>query len=67
MQRTSLWMAFILVSLCFSNSYAVSADDSETDECWVIVKEITNGFMKMKIWSQTTLESLIFPMIHSAD
>jgi len=39
MQRTSLWMAFILVSLCFSNSYAVSADDSETDECWVIVKE----------------------------
>ena len=39
MQRTSLWMAFILVSLCFANSYAVSAEDSETDECWVIVKE----------------------------
>ena len=32
-------MAFILVSLCFANSYAVSAEDSETDECWVIVKE----------------------------
>ena len=39
MQRTSLWMTFILVSLCFANSYAVSAEDSETDECWVIVKE----------------------------
>ena len=39
MQRTSIWMAFILVSLCFANSYAVSAEDSETDECWVIVKE----------------------------
>ena len=39
MQRTSLWMAFILVSLCFANSYAVSAEDSETGECWVIVKE----------------------------
>ena len=39
MQRTSLWMAFILVSLCFSNSFAVSAEESETDECWVIVKE----------------------------
>ena len=39
MQRTSLWMAFILVSLCFANSYAVSAEESETDECWVIVKE----------------------------
>ena len=39
MQRTSLWMAFILFSLCFANSYAVSAEDSETDECWVIVKE----------------------------
>lgn len=39
MQRTSLWMAFILVSLCFANSYAVSAEDFETDDCWVIVKE----------------------------
>ena len=39
MQRTSLWMAFILVSLCFANSYTVSAEESETDECWVIVKE----------------------------
>ena len=39
MQRTSLLMTFILVSLCFANSYAVSAEDSETDECWVIVKE----------------------------
>lgn len=39
MQRTSLWIAFILVSLCFANFYAVSAEDSETDECWVIVKE----------------------------
>ena len=41
MQRTSLWMAFILVSLCFANSYAVSAEDSETEECSVIVKEIS--------------------------
>ena len=39
MQRTSLLMSLILVSLCFSNCYAVSAEDSETDECWVIVKE----------------------------
>ena len=39
MQRISLWMAFILVSLCFANSYAVSAEESETEECWVIVKE----------------------------
>ena len=39
MQRTSLLMAFILVSLCFANYYAVSAEDSEIDECWVIVKE----------------------------
>ena len=39
MQRTSLFMSIMLISLCFSNLYAVSAEDSETDDCWVIIKE----------------------------
>ena len=32
-------MSIMLISLCFSNLYAVSAEDSETDDCWVIIKE----------------------------
>jgi len=39
MQRTSLLMAVMFVMLCFSNCYSVSAEESEDDDCWVIVKE----------------------------
>tara|TARA_B100001113_G_scaffold117938_2_gene96333 strand:- start:1200 stop:2300 length:1101 start_codon:yes stop_codon:yes gene_type:complete len=39
MQRTSLLMAVMFAMLCFSNCYSVSAEESEDDDCWVIVKE----------------------------
>ena len=39
MQRTALLMAVMIGILCFSNSYLVAAEESESDYCWVIVKE----------------------------
>ena len=39
MKRLSWLMVIITATLCFSSSYTVSAEESETDDCWVIVKE----------------------------
>ena len=39
MQRTSLLMAAMIAMLSFSICYSVAAEESEDDDCWVIVKE----------------------------
>ena len=39
MQRISLLVATLILALCLTNGYAAEENQSESESCWVIVKE----------------------------
>ena len=39
MQRITLLVAALMVTLCLTNSYSAEENQSESEDCWVIVKE----------------------------
>ena len=39
MQRITLLVAALMLTLCLTNSYAAEENQSESEDCWVIVKE----------------------------